>query len=393
MGKTTRDVCVIGVGMTEFRHRADSIVKIGVDAIQDALNDIPKLKLSDIQAVCCGSMGGGPMLGQRIMARTKDMIGQEGLTGVPITNWENMCTSGTCAFTAAYHDIAAGIHDIVMEVGVEKLGKGGLDFDASGKLTTTKGRGGGGGAPMAPMMFGLQARAHTQRFGTKREHLAMVSVKSREYARTNPNAQYRQQLTVDDVLNAKMTFDPLTMYMCCPTSTGGSCVILCAADIAKEFQDKPVKIDACVLKTSRGTPQLESGWDPNIRASREAYKIAGVGPEDIDVAQVHDCFAIAELMHYESMGFCELGKGGKFIEDGHPCKGGDKPINTDGGLISKGHPMGATGGAQIYELVHQLRGDGHNQVMPIPEVALQHNMGGGAGIGMAYCVNIFERGW
>jgi len=118
-----------------------------------------------------------------------------------------------------------------------------------------------------------------------------------------------------------------------------------------------------------------------------------VGSKDIGVAQVHDCFVIAELMHYESFGFCEMGKAGKWIENGGPCMGGELPVNTDGGLISKGHPLGATGGAQIHELTHQLRGDAHNQVKPIPEVAFQHNMGGGVGIGMAYIANIFKRGW
>jgi len=382
-----RKVCVVGVGMTEFRHRPESITDIGAKAIHEAFKDVKKLKLADIEAVYCGNAAGAPMLGQRIMARLKDEMGEEGLTGVPISNWENMCTSGTCAFIAAYHDVASGIHDIVLQVGAEKLGRGALTIDESGRLSTQK------GADPVPQMFAAQAKLHMERFGTAREHLAMVAVKSKDYARNNPKAQYREPLTIDDALNAKMIADPLTLYMCCPTSTGGSAVILCSSDIAKEFQDKPVEIAASAIKTARGTPQLESGWDPNIRASREAYKLAGIGPSDIGVAQVHDCFAIAELMHYESFGWCEMGNAGKWIEDGHPCLGGDLPVNTDGGLISKGHPLGATGGAQIYELVHQLRGDAHNQVRPIPEAAFQHNMGGGMGIGMAYIVNVYKRGW
>jgi acetyl-CoA acetyltransferase len=183
------------------------------------------------------------------------------------------------------------------------------------------------------------------------------------------------------------------MLMCCPTSTGGSAAILCAKDIAKEYCDLPVDILTGVMKTARsGVGALESGWDPNIRAGYEAYKRTGLSVKDIDVAQVHDCFAIAELMHYESFGFCEIGKSGEWIESGGPCKGGELPVNTDGGLISKGHPLGATGGAQVYELVHQLRGDGHNQV-PDAEIAWKHNMGGGAGVGMTYCVHVLGRGY
>lgn len=385
-----RDVSIIGVGMTEFRHRPESITEIGAKAIQEVFKDVKKLKIADVQAVYCGTNGGGAMLGQRIMARTKDIMGEEGLTGVAISNWENMCTSGTCAFIAAYQAIASGAYDIVLQVGVEKLGRGSLSMTETGRLTTVRAD---KAPPMVPMMFASQAKLHMERFGTKREHLAMVGVKSKEYAASNPNAQYRERITVEDALNARMIADPLTVYMCCPTSTGGSALILCASDIAKEFQDKPVKIAASVIKTARGTPQLESGWDPNIRAGREAYRLAGIVPKDIGVAQVHDCFAIAELMHYESFGFCEMGKAGEWIESGGPCMGGELPVNTDGGLISKGHPLGATGGAQICELVHQLRGDAHNQVKPIPEVAFQHNMGGGVGIGMAYIANIFKRGW
>lgn len=382
-----RKVCVIGVGMTEFRHRRESITDIGAQAIHEAFKDVKKLKMSDIEAVYCGNASGAPMIGQRVMARLKDEMGEEGLTGVPISNWENMCTSGTCAAIAAYQAVASGMHDIVLQVGVEKLGRGSLAVDESGRLTTSK------GMDPVPQMFAAQARLHMERFGTKREHLAMVSVKSKEYAKRNPNAQYREQLSVDDVLNARMISDPLTLYMCCPTSTGGSSLIICAADIAREFQDKPVEVAASVIKTARPTPALESGWDPNMRASREAYKIAGIGPSDIGVAQCHDCFSIAELMHYESFGWCGIGQSGKWIEEGHPCMGGGLPVNTDGGLISKGHPLGATGGAQIFELVHQLRGDAHTQVYPVPEVAFQHNMGGGVGIGMAYIVNIFKRDW
>ena len=381
-------VCIVGVGMTEFRHRPESIQDIGAQAIKFALEDVENLELKDIQAVYCGTMGGGPSLAQRIMARCKDVVGQEGLTGVPMSNWENMCTSGTCAAMAAYTDIASGMHDIVLQVGVEKLGRGSLAVGSDGRLTALKIK----GPPPVPSMFASLARRHIKRFGTKSEHLAMVSVKSKEYAANNPNAQYRKRVTIEDVLNSKMIADPLTMLMCCPTSTGGSSVILCTEEIARKFHEMPVEIIGSALKTARPKlPQLESGWDANIRAGREAYKMAGVRPEDIGVAQVHDCFAIAELMHYESFGFCEMGKAGEWIESGAPSMGGELPVNTDGGLISKGHPLGATGGAQLYELTHQLRGDGHNQVDPLPEYALQHNMGGGMGVGMAYICNILKR--
>jgi acetyl-CoA acetyltransferase len=392
-----RDVSIIAVGMTPFRHRPESAMEIAADGIIDALCDkeLRNMDMSDMEAAYCGTMGGGPQGGQRALARLysrmeeKGLEPQEGLTGIPVSNYENQCTSGTCAFDAAYMDIASGKHDKVLAFGFEKLGKGSLSVDSGGGLSTAKFR----GPPPVPMMFAGNAKRHMKRFGTTREHLAMVAVKSKEYAATNPNAQYRQRLTIDDVLNAKMTADPLTMFMCCPTSTGGAACILAADDIAREYNELPVKIISSAMKTCRaGVSALESGWDPNIRVGYEAYKRAGISPKDIDVAQVHDCFAIAELMHYESFGWCDIGKAGEWIESGAPCKGGELPVNTDGGLISKGHPLGATGFAQIYELVHQLRGDAHNQV-PDAELAWKHNMGGGVGVGMTYCVHVLGRGW
>ncbi len=389
-----RGVSIVAVGMTEFRHRPEPFMDIGADGIIQALKDTEELEIKDMEAAYCGTMGGGPQAGQRILARLKSRMeeqgldGQEGLTGYPISNWENQCTSGTCAFDAAYRDIAAGFHDIVLAFGAEKLGKGSLSMGAGGGLSTAKFR----GPPPVPTMFAGNAKRHMKRFGTKREHLAMVAVKSKEYAARNPNAQYRKPITVDEALNAKMIADPLSMFMCCPTSTGGSSCILTTTEIARKICETPVEVVCGTNKTARtGIGALETGWDPNIRAGREAYRLAGITAKDIDVAQVHDCFAIAELMHYESFGWAEIGKCGEWIESGGPCKGGELPVNTDGGLISKGHPLGATGFAQLYELTHQLRGDAHTQV-PDAEIAWKHNMGGGVGVGMTYIVHVLKRG-
>jgi len=394
-----RKVSIIAVGMTPFRHRPESLTDIGADGIIESLNDrmLKNLETKDIQAAYCGTMGGGPQAGQKVLARLKGRMEerglepQEGLTGIPVSNYENMCVSGTCAFQAGIRDVASGAHDLVLCFGVEKLGRGSLSFEEKKSVTTDKDF--GGGPSPVPYMFSLNAQAHMERYGTTREQLAMVAVKSKEYAANNPNAQYRQRVTIEDVLNSPMAADPLTMLMCCPTSTGGASCILAPSEIAKKYNELPVDIMASVLKTSKSDLGfLESGWEPNIRAGREAYKMAGITPKDIDVAQVHDCFAIAELMHYESFGWCKMGEGGKWIEEGGPWKDGELPVNTDGGLISKGHPLGATGFAQVYELVHQLRGDAHNQI-PNAEIAWKHNMGGGFGIGMAYAVDVLRSGW
>ncbi len=391
-----RDVSIVAVGMTEFKHRPESFMDIGADGIIQALND-PELKdldMSDMEAAYCGTMGGGPQAGQRILARLKSRMeekgleGQEGLTGIPISNWENQCTSGTCAFDAAFRDVGAGFHDIVLAFGAEKLGKGSLSMSASGGLSTAKFR----GPPPVPMMFAGNAKRHMKRFGTTKEHLGMVAVKSKEYAAKNPNAQYRNRITLDEAVNSKVIVDPLTMFMCCPTSTGGAACIVTTKEIARKITETPVDVICGVNKSARsGIGTLETGWDPNMRSGREAYKLAGITPKDIDVAQVHDCFAIAELMHYESFGWCPIGGAGEWIESGGPCKGGELPVNTDGGLISKGHPLGATGFAQLYELTHQLRGNAHTQV-PDAEVAWKHNMGGGAGVGLTYIVHVLKRG-
>lgn len=231
-----------------------------------------------------------------------------------------------------------------------------------------------------PTYFAQIARRHMHDFGTTPEQLALVAVKNRRNACFNPRAQYRKEVTVEEVLNAPLVVDPLTLLSCCPTGDGAAAAILCSAEVAAQYTTQPVRVRAASLKSGEYQKRREiTSLGGTVRASREAYERAGIGPEDLDVAEVHDCFTPAEILHYEDLGLCTKGEGGPFIASGATQIGGKIPVNPSGGLISKGHPLGATGIAQIAEIVWQLRGQaGERQVA-------------GAKVGLAHCAGGFQE--
>jgi acetyl-CoA acetyltransferase len=350
-----REVKVIGVGMIKFgKYLEKRISDLGGEACWNAIRDAG-VNPRDIQVAYCGHRRQGSVAGQRILAGL-------GLTGIPISNVENACCSGSSALRETFMAIAGGFYDVGLVIGVEKLyGKvqgvlSGSDEDLEIDLGLVQ-----------PALYALRAKRHMELYGTTSVQLAKISVKNHRNGCLNPYAQYQKEITVEEVLGSRMIADPLHLLDCCPIGDGAAAAILCAAEVAKKYPGKGVSLVASTL--SSGT--LNSGYtdveftkeELTIRAAQEAYEKAGIGPEDIDLAEVHDCFTIAEMTRIENLGFCKPGEAGKLIDEGTTEIGGRIPVNTSGGLLAKGHPLGATGVAQVAEIVWQLRGQaGKRQV-------------------------------
>ena len=370
-----REVCIIGVGMTPFgRHSEIWVEELGRKACETAIRD-SGVRREDIQVAYCSHSFQGRVTGQRIL---KDL----GLTGMPVINIENACAGGGTSFHETWMAIAGGVYNIGIAIGVEKMTKGLIPpniEDLDGLMGRTY-----------PGRFAMMAQRHMYEYGTTKEQLALVSVKNHKNGSLNPYAHYQEALSLEEVLNSRMVAEPLTLFQCCPVTDGAAVAVLCSKDIAKRYHDIPIEIDASVVTSgiykSIRKGHISSETELSKRAAQEAYEMASLGPEDIDVAEVHDCFSIAELLHYEELGFCRFGESGKLIEEGTTCLDGEIPINTSGGLLAKGHPMGATGIAQIVEIVWQLRGQAGKRQVKSPRVGLTHCVGGATpGIGQGAC--------
>jgi len=362
-----RDVSVIGVGMTPFaKYRDKSLAEIGWPAVKAAIEDAGVEK-KDIEAAYCGSALGGMMSGQRVLK-------QLGITGLPITNVENACSSSSSAFRQAYIAVAAGVYDVVLVLGVEKLTKfgGGTlplekeDFEVTHGL-------------VMPALYGMRARRYMHDYGLTDEQLAGVAVKAHKHGALNPEAQFRNEVTVEEVMEARKIAEPFTLLHCCPSGDGASAVIITSAEKARQYTANPVKVACSEVNSGKYMTGFRDMTTPEItvRGAKQAYEEAGIGPEDVDVAEVHDAFTIAELLYYEALGFCDKGDAAKLLEDGETSIGGRIPVNPSGGLLSKGHPIGATGTAQIAEVVRQLRGQCGDRQVDGAKVALTHCTGGG----------------
>ncbi|MBI1987016.1 MAG: thiolase family protein [Nitrospinae bacterium] len=368
-----REVCVIGVGMTPFgKFPQRSILDLGREACLEALRDA-QVPAQRIEAAYCGHARTGRLL-NRECGIGQSVLWELGISGIPISSVGNFCASGSTAFRDAWLSVASGLYDIVMALGAEQLtarGVKGKPLTSDGvELLTVMGF-------SPPTYFAQIAQRHMHDFGTTREQLALVAVKNRKNACGNPRAQYRKAVTVEEVLKAPMIVDPLTLLSCCPTGDGAAAAILCSREMAARYTARPITVAAAVLKSGEYQRRREiTTLDGTVRASREAYERAGLGPEELDVAEVHDCFTPAEILHYEDLGLCPKGEGGAFIASGATQIGGTIPVNPSGGLISKGHPLGATGIAQIAELVWQLRGQAGDRQVEGARVGLAHCAGG-----------------
>ncbi len=369
-------VVILGVGLHPFgRHPDKSVGDMARVAALAALRDAG-VEYKDVEAGFCGHVGQGVGTGLRT-------FGQVGLTGIPITNVELACASSSRAAMLAGDAITGGLYDLAMVIGVEKMERG--------LLTGVGGREGGYnesmGINLMPAIYAMWAQRHMHLYGTKREHFAKVSEKAHRNGALNPNAQYQKALNLEDILNSRMIADPITLYECSPTTDGASAVVLASEKRARQYTSKPVYLDTWVGGTphyERGEAELSEG--PNTVLAKKAYERAGIGPQEVDVAQVHDAFSPGEVFLAEELGFCPQGEGGPFIWEGNTEITGRVPINTDGGLLSRGHPIGATGGAMITELVLQLRGRAGPRQVEGARTALMHN----AGIGGVNVI-VFKR--
>ena len=314
-----------------------------------------------------------------------------GLSGIACTRIENACPSGSDAFRVGAMAVASGVHDVVLVIGVEKMRdksteEGLLARAAAGHPIYTRGE-------TAPVLFAPFATRHMHEYGTTREMLAHVAVKNHHNGALDPYAHFQSEVTVEEVLGSPPVCHPLHLLDCCPQTDGAAAAILVPAERAKDFTDKPVFVGGFGVATDHPYLHEKSsfvGLAATVTASQRAYEMAGVGPADIDMAEVHDCFTITEILDIEDLGFVEKGKGGQAVLDGETALDGRIPINTSGGLLAKGHPIGATGVAQITECWWQLREEaGERQVALKHGVALQHNVGGrGSGVSV---VNILTR--
>jgi acetyl-CoA acetyltransferase len=361
------DVYVAGVGMTRFgKFPSVSVADIGWPAVKAAIDDAG-IEGRSIQAAYCGTVFSGMMAGQRILARI-------GLSGIPTTNIENACSSSSTALHQAVIAVRSGMYDVVLVIGVEKLSKFGggtlpLELD---DWEVQQGL-------VMPALYSMRANRYMGQYGLTHEQLALVSVKNRRNGARNMNAQFQEPVTVQQVLASRPIADPLTLLQCCPTGDGAAALIVCAASVAKQRDSKPIKIRASELASGKFTPGFRDMTTPEVtvRGAAQAYEAAGVGPHDIDVAELHDAFSIAELLYYEAFGFCARGEAGRFIESGATEIGGKVAVNPSGGLLSKGHPIGATGAAQIVEIVRQLRGQCGDRQVSNARLGLAHVTGGG----------------
>lgn len=370
-----RDVFVVGSGMVRFGRYSDRTVDdFAADAIRDALAD-SGIDLQRIGVAVFGHSHQGRVAGQRILRELA-------LTGITIVNVENACAGGGTALHVAWMAVASGQHDAALVVGMEKMERG-LIAPNLGDYEAQLGR-------TLPAKYALRAKRHMDLYGTTATQLALVSVKNHKAGALNPYAHYQEELTLEQVLASRPVAEPLTLLQCCPTTDGAAALVIASADVARQLQQKPVRIAASVLTSGAyrnpARDDISSEDEVNVRAGKTAYQMAGLGPEDVDVAEVHDAFTIGEILAYESLGFCARGEGGKLVEEGVTALGGRLPVNPSGGRLSLGHPLGATGAAQVVELTRQLQGRAGSRQTPGAKVALAHVVGGSTpGIGSGAC--------
>ncbi|MFC1824775.1 thiolase family protein [Thermodesulfobacteriota bacterium] len=357
-------VYVIGAAMSDFGAFPNvDILETAKDAVWDAIKSAG-IKPGDIDMIYSSATKQGSTFGQRALVKI-------GLTGGTIINVENACASGGTAVFCARNSIASGACDIVLVMGAEKL------TGTAGFIPPMLNEYNGSNGYVMPAGGALIAKVHMATYGTTKEQMAKVSVKNHHYGCLNPRAQFKKEMTVEEILASPIVCDPVHLFECCPTSDGAAAVVLCSERVVKKYCSNPVELAASVVKSGYIKPRQDMSMSElSTRAASEAYEEAGIGPEDVDVAELHDPFTIMEIMHYENLGFCERGEGGKYIDEGRSEIGGDVAVNPSGGLQSKGHPLGATGVAQVAEIFWQLREEADKRQVPGAKVGIAHTMGG-----------------
>ncbi len=370
-----RRVAMVGAGMTKFGELFDLGMKDMVPmAVTEAVESVDKgFDRDDIDAAWFGELVTTDGFATGILADTC------GLLDIPVSRLENACATGNDAIRHGAMAVASGMYDVVLVVGADKVRETssrttfwdwmGMTRDMAWDFPL---------GLVAPANFALHVNRYLHESGATKEHMAMVAVKNHRHGVSNPKAQLRFEITIEQVLNAPMVVEPFGLFDCTPQSDGASACILVAEDLADRYTDRPVWVRGTGLGLDRVMHQHKADlttFPPTVKAAKQAYAMAGIGPDDIDVAEVHDCFTGVELIDYEDLGFCDRFGAAKLVEAGETSVGGRIPVNPSGGLKAKGHPPGATGVAQCYELWEQLRGDACNQVDGA-RWALAHNVGG-----------------
>jgi len=376
------DVYVVGIDMIRFgRYPERTVVQLAADAVLLALDDCG-LGITDIQALFSGNIG-ETMTGQR----TLQLIGQ---TGIPVVNCTNACATGATAFREGWTAIKAGLFDTVLCVGVEKMAPGMIvkkkvgnePIPAEGLI----------GSETMPAVFSMVGLEHARKYGTTIEQFAKVSVKNHHHSTFNPKSMYQKETPLEEVLGAEMIAYPNTKLMCSVNVDGAAAAVLMSEKRAREagVLDRAVRVRASALASDAWTERNQVMQDVNTvsrQAAASAYDMAGLGPQDLQLVELHDCFATAEILHYENLGLCRAGEGGRLIDSGDTSLGGRIPVNVSGGLLSTGHPLGATGIANIYEVSTHLRGEAGRRQVEGARIGLTHVVG----LGSACAVHILEK--
>ncbi len=376
------DVYVLGIDMIKFgRFPESSVPQLGSKAALMALDDAG-LNIKDMQAMYSGNlMQASAMVGQRILAE----IGQ---TGIPVVNCANACATGATALREGWMSIKAGIYDVVLCVGTEQMGRGLLGGAGGSKGIPTEGLLGSG---TMPCVFAEAGMEHTRKYGTTFEQFAKVSVKNHHHSTMNPKAMYQIETPLETVMNSEMISYPNTKLMCSVNVDGSAAAVLVSERKLKEIgSTRAVKIRASVMTSDPYQERNLSMPDVNTctqKAAAAAYEMAGVGPQDIDLVELHDCFATAEILHYGNLGLCKAEEAGSFVDAGETALGGKVPVNVSGGLLSKGHPLGATGIANVYEISTHLRGEAGDRQVEGARLGLTHVIG----LGSACAIHVLEK--
>jgi len=380
-------VGIIGVGHGRFGQRSDGTVQeLAFEAFRDALQDA-EVGLEAIDASVIASVP------EYHKQRSLAGVIQEYLNLNPRPTWltEVACASGSAAIRTAWMAIKSGLHDVVAVIGCQKM----TELETA-EILALMGRVGEVQwesifGTTFPGYYAMFAQRHMHEFGTTREQLAAVAIKNHYYGARNDKALFRKEITAEKAMASDPVASPFRVYDCCANADGAACVVLASEERAKEAGDRVVWLDgvgcASASMSVLRRPNLVS-LPSAIEASRQAYEMAGITARDVKVADVHDCFTIAEILAYEDLGFCERGRGGAFVESRESYIGGSMPVNVDGGLKAKGHPIGATGVSMAYEIVRQLRGECGERQVPGADVGLTHNVGG---IGQYCFVNVYRR--
>lgn len=378
------DVYVVGIDMLKFQKAgtSKSVQDLGARAALLALQDAG-LKIQQMEALYCGNLyQANAMVGQRILQE----IGQ---TGIPVVNVSNACATGATAFREAWMAIKAGAYDLVLAVGVEQMAAGLLGGGGGGRGIPKEGL---LGSATMPAVFAEAGMEHARKYGTTFEQFAKVSVKNHHHSTLNPKAMYQIETPLEMVMNAEMIAYPNTKLMCSVNVDGAAAAVLASEKKAKELglMKRAVRVKASVMTSDPWQERDLVMPDVNTctrMAARKAYEMAGVGPEDIDLVELHDCFATAEILHYENLFLCGEGEAGRMIDSGATALGGKIPVNVSGGLLSKGHPLGATGIANIYEVSTHLRGEADKRQVPNAKLGLTHVIG----LGSACGIHVLEK--